>query len=137
MSSFWDTSLGWAIKLSAWVMLFLAPVKASMAAIVFLVLSDLVFGVWAALKRGEKFNSAALRRTPVKLTGYLAGIVLAFVAETYLLPELPIVKVVGGLAASTELVSLFESLSTISGIPFQELAKRLFNKQPGQPPAGE
>lgn len=133
--SFWSSTWGWAIKLSAWVVTFLAPVKATVFAVLFLVLSDLVTGIWAAIKRKEKFTSAKLRQTPVKLIGYLAAVILAFVTESVLLPEIPIVKVVAGLLASVELTSALENLSSITGTPMDELVKKLFNKKDAPPDA--
>lgn len=135
MSGFWDTSAGWAVKLAAWVGLFLAPAKATMIAVGFLVIGDLVTGIWAAVKRGETFSSAKLRQTITKTLGYQLAIVLSYVTESQLLPEIPVLKVVAGLIASTELVSALENLASITGVPLADGVKKLFNKQTPAPPA--
>lgn len=130
MNSFWDTSIGWSVKLTAWVALFLAPAKATMIAVGFLVLGDLITGIWAAVKRGETFSSAKLRQTITKTLGYQLAIVLSYVTESQLMPEIPVLKVVAGLIASTELVSALENLASITGVPLAEAVKKLFYKKP-------
>lgn len=130
MSGFWDTTTGWMIKCSAWVGLFMAPAKTTMIAIGFLVLGDLITGIWAALKRGETFSSARLRATVTKTFGYQLAIVLSYVTESQLLPEIPVLKVIAGLIASTELVSALENLSSITGVPLGEVIRKLFDKRP-------
>lgn len=133
MSAFWDTTTGWMIKCAAWVGLFLAPAKTTMVAVGFLVLGDLLTGIWSSLKKGERFNSARLRDTVTKTLGYQLALILSYVTETILLPEIPVLKVVAGLIASTELVSALENLASITGVPLGEVVRKLFEKK-GEPP---
>ncbi len=100
-----------------------------MIAVGFLVIGDLITGVWASLKRGEKFSSARLRQTIIKSLGYQMAIVLSYVTESQLIPEVPLLKVVAGLIASTELVSSLENLSSITGTPLGQVVKKLFDKK--------
>lgn len=113
----------------------MAPAKATMIAVGFLVVGDLITGIWAAVKRGEAFSSAKLRQTITKTLGYQLAIVLSYVTESQLLPEIPVLKVVAGLIASTELVSALENLASITGVPLADAVKKLFNKQTPAPPA--
>lgn len=106
-----------------------------MIAVGFLVVGDLITGIWAAVKRGEAFSSAKLRQTITKTLGYQLAIVLSYVTESQLLPEIPVLKVVAGLIASTELVSALENLASITGVPLADAVKKLFNKQTPAPPA--
>ncbi len=129
MHPFLDSAWGWLLKTSAWVALFVAPAKATMLAVSFLVAGDLVIGIWASRKRGEAFSSAKLRQTVTKTLGYQLAVIFSFVTETYLLQELPVLKVVAGLIATTELTSILESISDITNTPFGELIKKLFNKK--------
>jgi len=96
----------------------------------FLVLGDLITGIWASVKRGETFSSAKLRQTITKTLGYQLAIVLSYVTESQLMPEIPVLKVVAGLIASTELVSALENLASITGVPLAEAVKKLFDKKP-------
>jgi hypothetical protein len=64
-----------------------APIKAVIFAVGFLVFADLIMGVWAAKKRGETINSAGLRRSVSKLLVYQLSILSAFAVETYLVTD--------------------------------------------------
>lgn len=105
---------------------FLAPIKASMFAVGFLVVADLITGVIAAKKRKEKITSFGLRHSVTKSLAYLGTIVVAYVAETFLVPDLPIVKVVTSMIGITEIQSFFENMNGITGINFwAEVLKKL------------
>lgn len=106
-----------------------------MIAVGVLVVGDLLTGIWASVKRGEPFSSARLRQTITKTLGYQLAIVLSYITESELLPEIPVLKVVAGLIASTELVSALENLSSITGVPLAQAVKKLFDKAPPAPPA--
>lgn len=94
----------------------LMPIKAILLIVGFLIFADLFTGIAAALKRGEKINSAGFRRTIVKLFLYQTAILTGFLIETYLLGELiPITKMVGGIIGCTEGLSIFENINEASG----------------------
>ena len=105
-----------AIRLGIWFAIIIAPIQASMTAVCALVLCDLVTGVWAAVKRGEKFTSWGLRKTASKILAYELAIVLAYVMESAFLPSLPVVKGIAGFIAATEFKSNLENLSRITGL---------------------
>jgi hypothetical protein len=99
----------------------LAPVKPIMLAVGVLICVDLITGLWASLKRKRKITSRGLRRTIGKMLAYQLAIITAFVMETWLLPDVPMVKVVSGLIGVTETKSVFENLSFITGVDFIQL----------------
>ena len=111
---------------------FLSPIATVTAACGFLVMLDLFTGMWASWKRGQRITSDRFGKTLSKTIVYLLAILAAFVAETFVLGGvLPLVKVVSGLIASTELLSAYENLSSISGVDF---AKRMTSwLRPTQP----
>ena len=77
---------------------------------------DLVLGVMAARKRGEKITSLGFRRTIVKLSIYEVAIMLGFLCETYMTGDLvPISKIIAGFIGITEMKSLMENLNEVSG----------------------
>jgi len=81
-----------------------------------LVAADLVTGLAASIKLKRSINSAGLQRTIVKLFIYEFAIVLAFIAEQYLLDgTIPVSKVVAGYVGITELTSCLENLNIIGG----------------------
>jgi phage-related holin len=96
----------------------LAPIRPALIAATALVLADLVCGVWASIKEKKKITSNGFRRTVNKILGYYLAIIAAFILETYLLPDMPILKGVTALIGLTEGKSLFENIDRITGINF-------------------
>lgn len=128
-----DEALKLGMKMLAWVLAFLTPIKGVLAAVGFLIVADTLTGVWSALKQGKKIESAKLRRSVTKSAAYLLAIITGFVAQKHLLEDaIPIVTVVAGLIGATETLSIYENLSQISGVPLADKVKGLL-----QPPKAE
>lgn len=103
-----------------------APIKAALATVLVLIIFDLISGIAAAIKKKEKIRSSGLRRTLTKLIVYELSMMLGFLAETYLLyGEIPIVKLVAGLIATTELLSILENCDVLLG---QSVFKAIINR---------
>lgn len=111
-------------------LIILAPIKAVMSTVGFLVFLDAATGVWAALKRKEAITSAALRRTISKMVIYQLAVISGYLIETYLLGgSLPISKVVAGFIGLVEFKSVLENGNTILGTDiFKVLIKKLGSK---------
>jgi hypothetical protein len=94
----------------------LAPIKMVMITVGFLILADLVTGMMAAFKRGDKISSAAMRRTISKVVVYQLSVVSGFLLETYLLDNsVPVAKIVAGIIGMVEFKSVLENANTIIG----------------------
>lgn len=104
-----------------------APIKAIFLVTGILIFSDLVFGIIAAKKRGEKITSAGLRRTVTKIFVYNAAVALGFLVEKYMLDGfIPVSKIASGLISVVEFTSILESLNAINGSPvFAKLIEKL------------
>lgn len=111
---------------SSFIALF-APIHVVLGVVLLLVLTDLLFGVVAAKKRGEKITSAGLRRTVSKIFVYEFVIGCAFLFQTYLLgiPGDWVVKLIGGVIGVVEMKSLLEKANDILG---NELFKIVIQK---------
>lgn len=93
-----------------------------MLAVGFMIIADLVTGVWRAVKAGEHISSSGFRRTVTKTAAYELAIVTAFVMEHFLLDgSLPVIKIVASLIAMTEGKSIMENLSEITGVNFMKV----------------
>ncbi len=104
----------------------LAPLRAQLSAAFCLVMLDLITGVWAAVKRGEKITSSGLGRTVAKVVVYQGALLTAFLAQTFLIGDaLPALALVSSFIGVTELTSVLENLSTISG---KDILKVLISK---------
>jgi hypothetical protein len=95
---------------------FLAPVTQAIFAVYFLVLLDLITGVWGAIKQKKEITSSAMSRTIGKVLIYSTAIILAYVVHKYLMIgfEFPIETMVSGFIALTETKSIFENINKIS-----------------------
>lgn len=93
-----------------------APVKATLATVLALVIVDLITGVLAALKRKELITSAQLRRSVSKLLIYELAVAMSYLSEHYLMSdEVPALKLISGMLGMVELKSVIENLNELSG----------------------
>lgn len=94
----------------------LAPIKMVMITVGFLIIVDLITGILAAHKRGEKISSAAMRRTISKIVIYQLSVVSGFMLETYILGNsVPVAKIVAGVIGMVEFKSILENSNKIIG----------------------
>ena len=103
-----------------------APIKATLVVVMVLTLCDLVLGVAAARKRGEKITSSGLKRTVIKILVYEAVVMMGYLTEQYMTGDMvPVVKILAGLVGLTELKSVLENAEELTGIP---LLQTIINK---------
>ncbi len=105
----------------------LAPIQSVIISVGVLVFADAITGIWASIKNGQGFNSAALRRTVSKLLIFQLCIITGFLVEQYLIGSIiPITKIIGGLIGLVELTSILENANKITGTNlFKLLIERL------------
>lgn len=102
--------------LAASVLAVFLPIKMVIITTLVLILADLITGVIAAHKRGEKISSAALRRTTSKTLTYLAAICLGYLVEAYMIENvIAVSKLIAGVIGITEIKSVLENLDSING----------------------
>lgn len=112
------------------VALIFMPIKATLVCVMFLTMVDLISGVIAAKKRGEKITSSGLKRTIIKTVVYEITVMLGFLTEKYMTGDaLPVVKVLAGLIGITELKSVLENLEDITGMPVIKLLIKKLDKE--------
>lgn len=93
-----------------------APIKSVLVVTFVLIICDMISGILAALKRGEKISSAGLRRSVTKFLVYNMAIITGFLVEHYMLSMIfPISKLIAGLISIVELKSILENLNTVNG----------------------
>lgn len=103
-----------------------APIQAAVITILVLIVTDMITGIMAAVKRKEPVTSAGLRRTLTKLFIFELILLLGFLCETYLLASfIPLSKIFSSFIALTELKSIIENLNEING---DNLLKSLIDK---------
>lgn len=106
------------IYFGAIVLSFFAPIAKLMFIIGLLVTFDIITGVIAAKKRGEKITSKKLGATVIKTLLYFITIILAQIMQNNFLQSFDqsITKAVGALFAVIEFKSNLENISSATGI---------------------
>ncbi len=117
-----DAILTFLLKIASMLILVLAPIHSVLIAVGVLIVLDMITGLLAARKRGEKITSANLKKTVTKAFLYQSSVVVAFLMEQLLLDGIPVVKVVAGIIALTEGKSFFENVHAITGTNFWDEA---------------
>lgn len=93
-----------------------APIKALLITTGVMVFGDLITGVIASAKKGEKITSAGLRRSISKIVVYEVALCFAYLAEHYMTGDsIPMVKMASTLISIVEMKSIYENLNVISG----------------------
>ena len=107
-----------------------APLKPILLAVTFLVLVDMITGIWSAVKNKQKVTSAKMGRTISKFLVYNLCVISAFILEQYLIDGLiPVSKLVSGVIGMVEVKSILENANKITGINiFREVIQRLSSK---------
>lgn len=99
-----------------------APLQKMMFALLFLVSTDFITGIWAAYHTRENLTSRRLARTVVKTFVYLTTVCVVHIANKYLLSAgdfaLPLDNLILSFIALTELKSIFENLHKVQKQPF-------------------
>jgi len=105
-------------QLFGWLIVFISPVRAVMTAIMFLAVTDLITALWVVIKKQEKVTSVGLRKTINKILAYEIAVVLSYTVETVFQLGVPVVRLIAGLIAVTELKSNLENLYYITGLDY-------------------
>jgi hypothetical protein len=107
------------LKIKIWLLacfsIFL-PIKPLIITVGFLCISDMVVGIWKALKKKEPISSKRMSDTITKLMLYQLAIVSGFLIEKYVIEELvPITKTIGTVISIIEFKSIIESIEAVTG----------------------
>ena len=106
------------LKIKIWLLacfsIFL-PIKPLIITVGFLCISDMVVGIWKALKKKEPISSKRMSDTITKLMLYQLAIVSGFLIEKYVIEELvPITKTIGTVISIIEFKSIIESIESVT-----------------------
>lgn len=110
-----------------WLAAFLSPIFGLLVFSGVLIFADILTGVWASKKRGEKYSSEKLKKSWSKVVLYPLGIIIGHYAEL-LVPEIPFVKGAALLLMMIEFKSLEENFSDILGLSLMKYIRALVSK---------
>jgi len=113
------------VYLSALIISFFTPIAKLMFLVGLLVTFDIITGVIAAKKRGEKITSKKLGASVTKTLLYFIAIILAQLMQNNFLPtfDQSITKAVSAIFAVIEFKSNLENISSATGIDLIEKLK--------------
>jgi phage-related holin len=100
----------------SWV--YVTPVHDVIIGISVLVAFDFITGIMAAKKLKKKITSSGFRQTISKTLVYQSAVIVSMVLEKYLIPGMPVIKIISSLIAITETKSFFENVEVLTGINF-------------------
>lgn len=106
---------GYFAAILGWLTSFVLPIKDFLVLTTALVILDLITGVVAAKKRGEKIRSRALMRTTVKLLLYYCAILATHGVQEVFAEPIPLTYITAFTIAMTELKSLLENVDAGTG----------------------
>jgi len=124
-----NTVFSLLIQMFGWLAFNLAPVSTSMWVVLGLIISDLVFGIWATVfKKKKPFSSRAMRRTLGKIFIYEFIVIWAFVLEKNVWPDQHLISGAMSFISVVESISILENLRIITGIDIWAFIFHRINK---------
>jgi phage-related holin len=116
------------LKLMAFLAAVLSPVQDILIALMVFCGIDLITGVWKVIKTKTPFSSRKFAQSVGKIALYFMAVLTARICDIYF--DLPkIENIVIGLIVITEVTSIMENISEITGIPIIERIQTLFKRQ--------
>lgn len=119
--------MGW--KVYAFVSALLLPIFPMMMTILFLLVADLITGVWASKRRREPITSHRLSMSITKALLYNIVIISSFLVEKYVMGVIPWTRIVSGFIAVVELHSIMENVNSLTGVNVWRAIKGFFMKR--------
>ena len=132
------TVVEYGMAILAFLAAFFAEIEPILWSIGFLIMTDTGLAIWAVWKnKGRKaITSRKAGRIITKLILYPLAIIVAKVAEQYLAPDIPWVKVTSGIVATVEVKSIFEKMNLLLGFDLWDRIKKAIWKDKMEDNAG-
>ena len=103
-------------KLIVWTFcIFLLPTYQLIAVIIFLLIVDLITGIWKSLKTGAPITANRIGDTVTKMILYMLGIICAYTIQHYIaLEAIKVMLIFATLISVREFKSIIENIETIT-----------------------
>jgi hypothetical protein len=106
------------------------PIQGLMFTIGFLVGTDMIVGIWKALKLKEKIRSRRMSDTITKLLLYQIAIMSGYLIEKYVIVSIiPVAKLIGTVIAIIEFKSILESIESVTGQDLWTKIKKIIGRK--------
>jgi len=108
----------WIAQLFVMIIAYFTPIHEIIHVMLVFLVIDTISGIWASLKKKEKFESGKLRKTVYKFLWYTVAVMLAWMMEkTFKLGWANLASITGGFICFVELKSIFENITRITDEP--------------------
>jgi len=111
----YQSSTSFLIKLLTLLSIFFIPIIPAMIAVGILVIIDFITGLIAAKKQNVAITSKKMGATITKMLVYQLIIITSQLCETYLVPQIPFIKITLAFLAVTEFTSIAENFQKTTG----------------------
>ena len=106
------------LKFFASILLILSPLAPIVISLGILIFIDFITGVYKSVKIKDTITSRKMSLTVSKLLLYNLAILSGFLCETFLIKEIPFTKIISGFIALTELKSISENVTAVTGVNY-------------------
>lgn len=118
----WTTVLKkYLLQSITWIIFYFYPTGPFLLLIGFFIGTDTITGMIAANKRGETITSKRFMNVFRKYVVYGCAIFVAHVLQMQFFPDFPALKIISGLIAYNELMSIDENINSITGFSLFKL----------------
>lgn len=97
------------------VLMYLSPIKSFVHLVAALIILDLITGILASWKTGEKITATRMANTIYKLILYSIAIIATYLVQMIAHDGIGLVRVCALIIGATELKSIYENISRILG----------------------
>lgn len=114
------------VTIISWIIIYFSPTFPFVLIVGFFVMVDTITGVLAAASRGDVVTSKRFRQVFPKYIVYALAVLVAHVIQKQFLPDFAAMKLIAGLVAYNELMSIDENIKDITGFSlFKSIIKKL------------
>ena len=117
------------MKFMIWFLSILVPIYDVTGALIILILIDLITGIIASVKNQVKFQWEKIINTFTKVIIYSLILLAGWVVESEIMPAIPLMRLVAGFLALTELRSILGNFKNIYGLDMWEYIRAAIRNQ--------
>lgn len=123
----WFIQNSWAIILG--ILAYLAPLQSTLFFVGVVSMIDFFSGIAGAKVKGDKIQSRKMIRKFYVVFGYFCGILVSYILEGYFGDQIPMVKAVVAIIALTEIQSVRENITAITGVDILKPLERILKSK--------
>ena len=121
--------LDFFMKFMIWFLAILVPIYDVTGALIILILIYLITGIIASVKNQVKFQWEKIENTFTKVIIYSLILLAGWVVESKIMPAIPLMRLVAGFLALTELRSTLGNFKNIFGLDMWEYIRSAIRNQ--------